>query len=186
MLTLLPHSQYKIMPWKNGLGQTAQIQIFPENAQFPNSFSWRLSSAQVRAEDPFSNFEGCQRVLTIVDGAGLILNDTKLLPGEVIYFSGEDSVYCRLIDGAVVDLGVIWKPELVSVTLAVRELEGEENFELSSNATHFAYVINGTVKIGPVKVQAGDSVKIQEVSQITVSPDSLHSSLALISIVPVL
>ncbi|MBO9668149.1 MAG: HutD family protein [Bdellovibrio sp.] len=186
MLTLIPQSQYKIMPWKNGLGQTAQIQIFPEKAQFPDNFTWRLSSALVKADDPFSNFEGCQRVLTVVDGAGLILNDAKLLPGKVIYFSGEDSIYCKLIDGEVLDLGVIWKPDLVSVTLSHRFVEQREVIDLSLKGVHFACVTSGVVRVGEVKVQARDTIKIEQVEQIIIEPDGLQSSVALISIVPVL
>ena len=59
-LTLLTTDHYGAMPWKNGLGVTAQIAIHPPGATLAD-FTWRISSAEVRGSNPFSNFAGTPR-----------------------------------------------------------------------------------------------------------------------------
>jgi environmental stress-induced protein Ves len=82
MKKIIRPEQFKIMPWKNGLGITKQIRISPENSDFSKGdFHWRLSSAEITDKNTFSQFAGYNRRLTIISGAGLILNGQKLLPG---------------------------------------------------------------------------------------------------------
>ncbi|WP_413587521.1 HutD family protein [Bdellovibrio sp. HCB274] len=107
MITLISKSSYIQMPWKNGKGQTAQIAIGPEGASFPGDFSWRISSAAVNSDDPFSSFPGCDRLLVVTEGAGLSLNGKELPPLKVLRFSGEESMDAKLLEGPVVDLGII-------------------------------------------------------------------------------
>jgi environmental stress-induced protein Ves len=67
------------MQWKNRLGETAEIEIFPETSDFSNGdFVWRLSSAQIKSANQFSNFEGYDRILFVCQGEGLLINDFKL------------------------------------------------------------------------------------------------------------
>ncbi len=50
---LIKKSDCILMPWKNGLGMTSQIDIFPAKAHFPDGFLWRLSSATVKTSSAF-------------------------------------------------------------------------------------------------------------------------------------
>jgi environmental stress-induced protein Ves len=76
------------MPWKNGLGRTEQIEIFPEKSIFPGEdFLWRISSAKVQGASPFSQFPGCDRWLMVLGGQGLLLDGAPLFPEEPIHFS---------------------------------------------------------------------------------------------------
>src|SRR5690242_2263309 len=73
-MLLHPHD-YRTMKWKNGKGSTAEIAIFPPEAQFSEDpFFWRLSSARVTEGGPFSDFPGYHRYLTLLKGEGLKLH----------------------------------------------------------------------------------------------------------------
>lgn len=59
-------------PWKNGGGLTREIATGPEGAG-AGAFDWRVSLADVTADGPFSAFPGVDRILTVVEGAGMDL-----------------------------------------------------------------------------------------------------------------
>jgi environmental stress-induced protein Ves len=68
---VLPPSSYRRVPWKNGLGSTLEIAT---DAEAPgDSWTWRLSFADVPARAPFSRFPGIDRYIAVLDGAGMTL-----------------------------------------------------------------------------------------------------------------
>jgi len=96
------------VPWCNGGGLTRELLAWP-HAQ---SWQWRISVAEVRSDGPFSRFDGVQRSLAILHGAGLRLQfvdrTVELAQGsEPLIFSGTDAVHCTLIDGPVRDLNLM-------------------------------------------------------------------------------
>ncbi|QLY27119.1 HutD family protein [Bdellovibrio sp. KM01] len=182
MITYLPKASYKIMPWKNGKGLTSQIALGPEGSSFPDNFSWRISSAQVNSNDPFSKFSGCDRLLMVTQGAGLSLNGSHLLPLQVISFAGETEIQAELIEGPVVDLGVIFKRDSVRAEMKVLNLS--EIAELSlEDGIHFIFCLRGRLNVQDLMIHAEDTVRIEKQSVIKL--DGLnHSSYVLISIFP--
>ena len=122
MLHLRP-SDYRLMPWKDGGGSTTEIAIEPAGASLADLFLWRVSSAQVEASGPFSRFPGRARLLTLLEGAGLILDIEDMgrqrlkHPGQVVAFAGDAAVNAALIQGPCVDFGVISDPSRVKVRL---------------------------------------------------------------------
>jgi uncharacterized protein len=99
------------MPWKNGGGVTREVAAFPPGADM-DSFEWRISLAEIAADGPFSTFPDVDRVLTVIDGAGLLLTvDDRMLALDAasppLAFSGESQVSARLTDGPVSDLNVM-------------------------------------------------------------------------------
>ena len=98
-------------PWKNGGGVTREVAAFPPGAGL-DAFEWRISLAQIDADGPFSAFPGIDRVLTVIDGAGLIMTvDERLLAlhsaSPPLAFAGEAAVTARLTDGAISDLNLM-------------------------------------------------------------------------------
>ncbi|WP_374644117.1 HutD family protein [Tabrizicola sp.] len=85
----LPATGYVTLPWKNGLGTTDEICLRPETAD-RDAFDLRVSRATIAAEAPFSAFPGVERIITVIEGAGLRLdfaNHSRLLaPGEPCRF----------------------------------------------------------------------------------------------------
>ncbi|MFF1681697.1 HutD family protein [Streptomyces sp. NPDC058256] len=110
---LLPAADRLSVPWKNGGGVTREIVASPEGAGM-DAFDWRVSLAEVAADGPFSAFPDIDRTLTVVEGAGLDLTvdgerrlvDSRYLPQD---FRGDVPTDCRLLDGRVVNLNVMWR-----------------------------------------------------------------------------
>ena len=123
MLHLHP-SDYRVMPWKDGGGSTTEIAIEPAGASLSDSFLWRVSSARVEASGPFSHFPGRARLLTLLEGSGLILDiegqgrQRLKHPGQIVAFAGDGAVGATLIQGPCVDFGIISDPSRVKVSLA--------------------------------------------------------------------
>ena len=72
MATFIPHECLRAAPWKNGGGSTTEIAISPPDAGF-DDFDWRISVATIAADGPFSAFAGIDRVITLLAGAGVLL-----------------------------------------------------------------------------------------------------------------
>lgn len=108
-------------PWKNGGGVTREVAAFPPGAGM-DAFAWRVSLADVTADGPFSAFPGVDRVLTVIEGSGLVLDlDGRLLAlganAPPIAFAGETPVEARLTQGPIRDLNVMvrrgqWRAEV--------------------------------------------------------------------------
>lgn len=98
-------------PWKNGGGQTAEILAFPEGAGF-DDFQWRLSTAIVASDGPFSSFPGIDRVLTVVEGDPMVMTvdgvDIRLQADSAPFaFAGEAQTGARLEAGSLLDFNVM-------------------------------------------------------------------------------
>jgi hypothetical protein len=109
---LLPAAGHRLMPWKNGGGETREIAVWPEGAGL-DAFGWRISAATVASNGPFSVFPGIDRTLAILDGAGM---DLAVDGGEwqrlvktspPLRFSCDLPAAARLVAGPVLDLNVM-------------------------------------------------------------------------------
>jgi len=95
--------------WKNGGGTTREIACWPAGSDM-DTFDWRISVARIDRDGPFSSFDGIDRVITLLDGAGVRLGgvDHTLSQPLVPYaFDGAASVYGELINGACEDLNIM-------------------------------------------------------------------------------
>lgn len=125
----LTAGDYQVMPWKNGGGVTTQLAVFPHGAGL-DTFDWRVSTAQVASEGPFSRFPGIDRSLAVIRGHGLVLTDAegeccRMGSGsEPFVFRGEQGIDARLKDGPVVDFNVMTRRPACSHLLEVMELQG--------------------------------------------------------------
>lgn len=72
MLRHLPAAGYETRPWKNGQGVTDEVLLLPEGAG-RERFDLRISRAVIDARGPFSAFPGADRIITVIEGAGLRL-----------------------------------------------------------------------------------------------------------------
>jgi environmental stress-induced protein Ves len=97
--------QFKIMPWKNGGGETTELIKLGD-------FDFRISIARVERDGPFSIFSMIDRILLILQGAGCELKmknqsielNTHTQP---FHFAGEEEINCTLLNGALIDFNVM-------------------------------------------------------------------------------
>ncbi|MFJ4372784.1 HutD family protein [Pseudomonas japonica] len=113
-LTLLRAADYPRMPWKNGGGSTEEITR--DAGQGLEGFGWRLSIADIGESGDFSSFAGYQRIITVLQGDGMVLQvdgqpSRALLPFDAYVFSGESQVSCRLLGGPIRDFNLIYAPQ---------------------------------------------------------------------------
>lgn len=106
-------SDYPRMPWRNGGGVTTEVACNPGGGL--QGFEWRLSIAQVGQDGPFSIFSGMQRIIAVLEGAGIEMTvdgvrQTPLRPRQPYAFSGDSQVQCRLLDGPIHDFNLIYSP----------------------------------------------------------------------------
>jgi uncharacterized protein len=106
----ITQEQFKLMPWKNGGGMTTEI--YRLDGKTPEGYYFRLSMAKIENDGPFSQFEGYDRHLILLEGNGCILDSNgkqlALTNSSLPYsFAGERKIDCRLIEGPVTDFNII-------------------------------------------------------------------------------
>jgi environmental stress-induced protein Ves len=127
MIKQLARNSYKTMMWKNGKGTTTEIFKHPSaSTSTSNStsiaasdFEWRISSAMVAENGPFSSFPGFQRSIAVLNdslvlqtSANITISGSPTLPKMVetiinqqsapFSFSGDDTTSGILVEGKTV------------------------------------------------------------------------------------
>lgn len=113
-VTAFSLAQLPAVPWKNGGGTTREITCWPADSDM-ETFDWRISVARIDRDGPFSAFDGIDRVITLLDGAGVRLGGVRLggvhhtlsQPLTPYPFDGAAPVYGELIDGPCEDLNTM-------------------------------------------------------------------------------
>ncbi len=105
-------------PWKNGLGRTREIAVHPSTAG-NEDFIWRVSIAEIDSAAPFSSFNGIDRQIVLLEGAGFTMHlddgrehalTTPLVP---FGFAGELGVTVTLANGATRDFNLMLRRDRV-------------------------------------------------------------------------
>ncbi|MEE1620023.1 HutD/Ves family protein [Zafaria sp. Z1313] len=110
--------------WRNG-GGTTRVLLAAE-ADDAGARPWRISLADVDRAGPFSAFDGCERVLTVVEGELLLLTvqgrEQGLERHRPFRFDGGAPASATLPTGSVRNLNVItaggWKAHVAIVELS--------------------------------------------------------------------
>ena len=120
------------MPWKNGGGITREIVCQPPDAGL-DAFDWRVSIAHIASDGPFSRFAGVDRVITLLEGAGVHLASGDgavahrlATPWQPFAFAGEADIDSRLLDGPCDDFNVMTRRERCRASVSVLRGDGGE------------------------------------------------------------
>ncbi|WP_213064569.1 HutD family protein [Acinetobacter pittii] len=164
MIELIRADQYTKMLWKNGAGFTLEIARSLGEADF----DWRISMADVTTSGPFSLFPNKQRIISVLDGQGMVLHiddlpATTLNQGNIFAFHGESQVQSKLVDGAIRDLNLIYDPAKFHARFQWLNEAAEQTFissadlififnhvgetEVNVDDHSFRIAANGTLKI---------------------------------------
>lgn len=163
---ILTPRDFRRMPWRNGRGTTLELARSPAEGA---AFDWRLSAADVGSDGPFSPFPGCDRVLVLLEGAGIELQHadgrtTRLAqPFETVRFSGDEPIDSRLVDGPIRDFNAIVERTRFGVELAVvRSAErAAAACELATGGAELlVYAFQGDAHVDGVTVAAGELLHV--------------------------
>ena len=147
-MRILRASDHKRMPWKNGGGETTEIAVFPEHAGL-DQFDWRVSMARVDGDGPFSNFPGIDRTLSILQGAGIVLDVEGRASKRLVVesdphpFPADVATSAGLIAGPVIDFNVMTRRG--KVEHRVERVQGE--ISTPSGRVWLAFCARGTVAV---------------------------------------
>ncbi|WP_323037055.1 HutD family protein [Pararhodobacter sp.] len=118
-MRVITYDQLVAAPWANGGGITREIAAQRDE----DGLIWRISLADVSSEGPFSSFAGLHRILTVIDGAGMVLETADApipaAPLAPVSFKGDLPVIGRLPEGPIRDLNVIFRPDRIAADVEV-------------------------------------------------------------------
>ncbi|WP_322057840.1 HutD family protein [Paraburkholderia sp. J63] len=181
-LTLLRGADLVASPWKNGGGVTREIALANLPGAEPGNFAWRVSVADVSQAGPFSRFEGVARTLVLLEGAGMVLDETAP-EGEaphggapvrthtlaraldVARFDGEAPIDARLVDGPTRDFNLMVRRDAARAAFEVWRENVARRIEAD---TVLLYCAQGETSVrvngaGPTRLAAGDTLRIDTV-----------------------
>lgn len=98
MIQLIDPATHVTAPWKNGGGTATDfvVRLAPDG-----EVAWRIGTAAIEKDGPFSHYPGVTRVFTIVEGPGVMLDfpgegERVVDPDAPTRFAGAPGPYCRL------------------------------------------------------------------------------------------
>jgi environmental stress-induced protein Ves len=112
---VVTRAQWVRSPWKNGKGVTYEIGRgwLGHSADPDGVYHWRLSVAEITEAADFSAFDGYERFLGVIEGAGIMMS----LPGEAaprsipcfgsVVFNGALAVRARPMNGPTRDINLM-------------------------------------------------------------------------------
>jgi environmental stress-induced protein Ves len=139
-MRLTRSAEHRRMAWKNGGGETVEIAVHPPGADLAG-FDWRVSMAHVAADGPFSRFEGIDRTLAILEGAGLRLRiegqGEPLLTRDSppLVFPADAPTEAALVNGPIIDLNVMTRRGRARHRVEPWRLTGERSLTPSATWT---------------------------------------------------
>ncbi len=101
MIHLLDPASFRTVPWKNGGGTATDI---AQRLGADGEPDWRVGTAAIDRDGPFSDYAGVTRTFTIIHGAGRHAGlrggggATRALNAPTV-FAGAPAPYCRWSTG---------------------------------------------------------------------------------------
>ena len=153
-MPILSPADYRTMPWKNGLGITHEIAALRDEEDLRSGgFTWRLSIAEVSASAPFSPFPGCDRIIVLLHGDGMLLHSGEHgshrleQPLSPYAFSGDWSTDGTLLGGPCRDFNVMVDRRRMKATVQVQRTGSQSQRIAVAGPTLALYAAEGDVHI---------------------------------------
>jgi len=157
------------VPWKNHAGSTRELCVEPPGSGL-DTFQWRVSVADVAADAAFSTFDGIDRTIVLISGAGLNLHvgDAPLHRLTRAYqpfaFAGELHVQATVEGGATRDFNLMVRRSAAAGSVAVYTCP--QQLLLAASAT-LLFVAQGEALLTDTegrmqRLRAGDRVCFSE------------------------
>ncbi len=166
-------AELRAVAWKNGGGATREIVASPPGAAF-DAFDWRVSVADVSEAGAFSVFDGIDRVLTLIEGAQMVLVDNTgprhlLTQWDSLAFAGEQGISAELPHGPTRDFNLMVRRSRAHGSVHVRRVS--DTLDLAAGSA-VLYCAAGSFDVQGERLFRGDSlvVSIVSKSQVTIQP----------------
>ncbi|MHB2169584.1 HutD/Ves family protein [Alsobacter sp. R-9] len=164
-MRVIRSSDGRPMPWKNGGGVTTEIVVSPEGASL-EGFDWRVSTAHVGRDGPFSTFAGVDRTLSVLGGNGirLLFGDGEAVAltssSDPFTFAADRPVDAVLLDAPIDDLNVMTRRGVWFHTVERLSGPGERRSAVQDGL--LVLIAHGgacsvTSEAGTARLAAGDS-----------------------------
>ncbi|SCK07743.1 hypothetical protein VAR608DRAFT_0179 [Variovorax sp. HW608] len=147
-------------PWKNGGGVTREIVCSPAGAGMER-FDWRVSIATIDRAGPFSAFDGVDRVIMLLDGAGVRLRsrdgriDHRLdVPHAPFAFDGGVALDGELLGGPSTDFNVMSRRGRLRADVRVLQERGD----VAVAAHGLLLALRGAWRLNDIDCEAGAGV----------------------------
>lgn len=158
-------------PWKNGGGVTRQIACHPAGSGLAD-FDWRLSTAEVAQDGPFSRFDGIDRRLYVLEGAGLDLRfddgTRRLQQNGCADFAGEAAVFGALVGGPVTDFNIMVRRGRVRMRAGQMTIDGATTIA-HGWGTAALFVVRGEIAVSGDVAGRFDTVLAERAGSLRVS-----------------
>ena len=157
-------ADHRVVPWTNGLGVTADVFLFPPDA---DEWTWRLSIADVSNDVPFSFMPGIDRHIMVAMGAGMALTidgaqevrmDCSTPP---LSFAGESATTCRLLDGPIADLNLMTRRGHATGRLRVVAVSPAEALAVDHDDVAIV-LLDGVLSVGSADLTTFDAVLLED------------------------
>ncbi|MEI6458256.1 MAG: HutD family protein [Pseudomonadota bacterium] len=167
-------AEHRRMRWKNGKGETVEIAVHPPGAAL-DAFAWRVSTAAVVEDGPFSCFDGVDRTLAVLAGGTLRLQigaapACQLDPtSDPLAFAADAPCHAQLFGGVVADLNImsrrgLWQHRLQRLACAVPIAQASVMAVLVAAPGPATVRVDGvTLDLGPLdalRLEAGQTVTL--------------------------
>ncbi|KAI9012035.1 hypothetical protein CLU79DRAFT_805956 [Phycomyces nitens] len=129
--SLDPDTDYRKQAWKNGLGTTTEIAIYPPNTDFKKDpFLWRLSVTETRSDSTFCIFPGYDCTMVVLP------NENLQAPSLLLRHQDTESL-----------INSFGTAQCKVMTIGPSATEAEDNKVLMVGAFALVYVVKGSCSI---------------------------------------
>ncbi len=169
--TIIPQSDYRRMPWKNGLGETLEIVACRAN----DELLYRVSQAAVVEDGVFSDFSGLHRTLVLLSGQGMLLTHTDgnterchdlTQPLSMAKFAGGDVTHATLANGKIEDLNIMVREGRATSSVVARFAPDSFHINVEQDTLFNAFYANSDCSL-MIELH-GSRISVQVESQHTI------------------
>ena len=153
----LKAADFKEGRWRNGLGVSWEVAEEPA-AGLACGFRWRLATALISRDVPFSLYSEVDRVFTLIEGNGLTLDfgdrnvdvASRFVP---VRFPGDRPLSCRLVDGPCRALNLFLARGHCDADVRVLRDHGQ----LATSGPVLSFALSGRPRIDELHLETGDA-----------------------------
>lgn len=126
MIRLIDPATHRTVPWKNGGGTATDYAVEHDR---DGDVLWRIGTAEILQDGPFSDYAGVTRVFTIIHGPGVHLDfpgegTRTLARDQPTRFAGAPAPFSRLRGGPATAFNLLMRNDAFQGDVAIRPGSG--------------------------------------------------------------